>query len=317
MAQLVSATATQAASPLQGGYPQVITIVQEFDRPVVISEDFQLVFYGKYPESELNQQRGEMVGKPFQTSLNQLTYTFQISPFARGDLGVLKKIGQISDIYGGPVDLKIGDDFSIYNTRLSAFFGNVRVTPDWSGNQPWPTTAACPDNQAPKTGLVIGPWPNSLLIPDGLWNGGNFYYWMNITFKPDREAEGIPFVWEPPFYYAYSGFGFPLSGTRTPLLPPWPLVPPGQSVLYNICSSGEPSQGVYDTCGWITDFPRWKGRVQFWCFGSDIFADGNVPWDFPAIAAPTGDLSPYAIFGFPQNAQEQFFKQVNFSYVNP
>jgi hypothetical protein len=51
-----------------------------------------------------------------------------------------------------------------------------------------------------------------------------------------------------------------------------------------------------------------------WVFGNDVFADGVVPWNFPGVANPTGDLSPQAQFGFPADAQLQIYKEFPFFY---
>lgn len=320
MAQLISANTEQVGAPLQGGYPQLMTIVQEFDRAVVPSDDFQLVFYGKAFSDDNYRQEGQMTAKPIQFVPNQLVYQVQVSPFARGRLGVKRQVGLLTDVYGTPVDLKIGTDFDIYNTDLKAYFGEVQLVKNWVTSEPWPQSAVCPDNNPPKSKIRIGPWGASqgtvLAIPDHMWDGGNFYYWMNIAFKPDDITDGIPFKWEPPFLYAYSGYGFPLNRTETPEMPPWTGVE-SASILYNICSSGAASQGIYDTCDWIYDYPVFRGRVQYWCFGSDVFENGNVPWQYPAVADPTGDLSPYGVFGFPESIPEQFFLQAEFTYVNP
>lgn len=322
MAQLISASTEQVGAPLQAGYPQLMTIVQEFDYAVVPNDEFQLVFYAKNEaENENYRQEGQMTVRPIQYVPNQLVYLVQVSPFAFGRLGVKRQIGLLTDPYGTPVDLKIGSDFDIYNTTLKSYFGRVRMVANWNQNTPWSPSAVCPDNDPPTSHFVVGPWGTGrlntiLTIPTGLWSGGDFYYWMNIAFKPDNLNDGLPFVWEPPFYYAYSGFGFPLNRTTTPDMPPWPGTGE-QSVLYNVCSSGAGSQGQYDTCGWIEDHPVWRGRAQYWCFGSDVFADGVVPWQYPAVADPTGDLSPYSVFGFPPTMQEQFFLQTEFTYVTP
>jgi hypothetical protein len=292
-----------------------MSIVQEFDQPVIVTDDFKLVFYTLGTEVETSRQRGEMAVAPVQFVPTQLSYTIQVSPFASGRLGVLKIIGGIQDLYGNTVDLKIGQDFDIYNTNLNSYYGDVSIETFWTSDA-WPQTAVCPDNVAPQARIRMGPWPNSMAIPVDTWSGGNFYLWSNIAWKPDLTDEGTPFVWEPPFYYAYSGFGFPLTQTQMPAMPPWPS-PGDPSVLYNITSSGAASQGIYDTCGWVEDHQKWRGRVQFWGFGSDLFADGAVPWEYPAIANPAGNLSPNAIFGFPEDMQEQFFKEVAFTYTRP
>ena len=88
-------------------------------------------------------------------------------------------------------------------------------------------------------------------------------------------------------------------------------------LLYNICSSGAASQGRWDTCGWIQQSQRWQGRAQIWLFGSDVFTDGVVPWTYPAIANPTGDLTPFSIFGFPLDSQLQVFTEYPFTYITP
>ena len=312
MAQLISAN---VGAPLEGMWPQIMTIVQEFDRPVLISDDFELVFYTKR-ENNPQLQIGQMAAKPQQFVANQLVYTMQVSPFAGGEVGVFSQIGSIQDFYGNTVDLKIGDDFSIYNTTIRPYFLNPSIgiyISNWPTPGVLPQTAVCPGTTAPKVHLSMGPYrpDQGMAIPEDMWSGGNFYYWLNYTFKP--EIEGQPFVWEPPFYYAFSGFGFSLNSTLTPDIPPYPF--PEQSILYNITSSG--AQGVWDTCGWIDLYPRWQGRVQVWGFGSDVFADGAVPWTFPGVANPTGDLSPFAQFGFPQDAQLQFFSEYPFVYPNP
>jgi hypothetical protein len=290
-----------------------MTIVQEFDQPVVVSDDFQLVFYARN-ENQLNVP-GQMASRPVQFVPTQLSYTMQVSPFADGALGVFAIIGGIQDIYGNSVDLKIGDDFDIYNTTLRPYYGTPTLQftspTTWPDPNLLPGTSVCPNNTAPEFRIKVGPWTTPLPIPTNTWNGGNFYYWVNFAFKP--EIEGQPFVWEPPFFYAYSGFGFPLSQTITPLMPPYPTL--DQSILYNITSSGD--QGIWNTCGWIESQPRWIGRLQVWCFGNDIFSEGVVPWNFPGVANPEGDLSPFAQFGFPANAQLQFLLEQQFSYVAP
>jgi hypothetical protein len=316
MAQLISASTEQVGAPLQAGYPQVMTIVQEFDRSVVPSDEFALVFYGKSFTTENFRQDGEMTAKPVQFLPNQLVYTLQVSPFARGKLGVKRKVGSLTDVYGSEVDLKIGTDFDIYNTEMKAYFGNSRLQSNWDIRVPWPASAVCPDNTPPTSFVQIGPWTTPLGVPDEMWNGGNFYYWVNIAFKPDNITDGLPFVWEPPFHYAYSGYGFPVINTTSSTVPPWAGTAT-DTILYNICSSGAGSQGYYDTCGWIEDHPVWRGRVQWWCFGSDLFNSGTVPWQYPAVADPTGDLSPYSVFAFPPSMPEQFFLQQEFTYVTP
>lgn len=313
MATLVSANVNEAQT---GSWPQVMTVVQEFDRAVIVTEDFEVVFYAKNNSSK--QIYGEMVSKPVQYQPNQLVYTVQVSPFANGQIGVKSYIGEIADFYGNVVDLKIGDDFSLYNTTIRPYFPAPLVSPyAWTaGANVLPSSAICPTNTPPKVTVSTGPYnPNlsPMTIPEGMWNGGNFYLWVNFTFKP--EIDGEDFVWEPPFYYAWSGFGIPLNQTTTNPFPPVPV--PSESLLYNICSSGAASQGVWDTCGWIDLYQKWRGRVQVWAFGNDIFADGVVPWTYPAVASPTGDLSPYAQFGFPADIQEQFYVEYPFVYINP
>jgi hypothetical protein len=49
-------------------------------------------------------------------------------------------------------------------------------------------------------------------------------------------------------------------------------------------------------------------------FGDDFFADGVVPWQFPGVANPTGDLTPFTQIGFPADAQLQFFIEKPFVY---
>jgi len=311
MATLLSTTVTEAQV---GSWPQVMTIVQQFDHPVVVTEDFKLVFYGKSP-TRPNEIFGQMAVAPIQYVPDQLSYTVQVSPFADGALGVYAKIGNIQDIFGNEVDLKIGEDFDIYNATLLPYFGNtptLRVN-GWSQGV-IPQSAICPDNVAPQIGLNIGPWLNSMAIPDDMWSGGNFYMWLNFTWKPDQEAQGIPFVWEPPFYYSFSQFGIPLTQTKTPDFPPYPF--PEVSILNNVISAG--TQTGWDTCGgWIDLYPRWRGKVQLWVFGNNVFADGVVPWQFPGVASPTGNLSPEAQFGFPADAQLQIYKELPFTYNAP
>jgi hypothetical protein len=309
MATLVSTSVTE---PLSGSWPQIMTIVQEFDQPVIVTEDFQLIFYARN-ENQLNVP-GQMASKPIQYVPTQLSYTMQVSPFADGALGVLAQIGGIQDLFGNTVDLKIGDDFDIYNTTLRPYYTTPTLqfsSPTWPDPDNLPSTAVCPNNTPPAFQIKVGPWETSMAIPENEWNGGNFYYWVNYAFKP--EVSGTPFTWEPPFFYAYSGFGFPLNQTITPYMPPYPDSLP--SILYNITSSG--NQGPWNTCGWIEQNPRWIGRLQVWCFGNDVFADGVVPWGFPAVANPEGDLSPFAQFGFPADAQLQFLLEKQFSYVAP
>lgn len=311
MATLVSTTVTEAQV---GSWPQLMTIVQEFDHPVVTSEDFKLVFYCKSP-TKPDEIFGQMAVAPIQYVPTQLSYTIQVSPFADGPLGVYREIGSIQDIYGNPVDFKIGADFDIYNTTIRPYFGNnptLRVN-GWSGGI-IPPTALCPGNVAPQIGLNVGPWENNMAIPDQMWSGGNFYIWCNYTWKPDEEAQGIPFVWQPPFYYSFSQFGIPFTQTQSPDFPPFPS--PEPSILNNIISAG--TQTGWDACGgWIEQYPRWRGRVQVWLFGNDVFADGVVPWQFPGVANPTGDLSPQAQFGFPADAQLQIYKELPFTYIAP
>lgn len=313
MATLLSTTVTETQT---GSWPQLMTIVQEFDHPVITSPDFKLVFYAKNDYAE-GLQLGQMAVAPVQYVPTQLSYTVQVSPFASGALGVYQQIGGIQDIYGNPVDFKIGQDFSIYNTNILPYFGTgaTVTTEGWtSGEGVIPPTAICPGNVAPKVGLKVGPWENSMAIPDGMWTGGNFYIWCNYTWKPDQEAQGIPFVWEPPFYYSFSQFGIPMTSTITPSFPPYPFAEP--SILNNVVSAG--TQTGWDTCGgWIDLYPRWRGRVQMWVFGNDVFSDGVVPWQFPGVANPTGDLSPQEQFGFPADAQLQLFKELPFSYIAP
>lgn len=307
MATLISTSVTE---PQAGSWPQIMTIVQEFDQPVIVTEDFKLVFYTQN-DSQPNVP-AQMAAAPVQFVPTQLTYTMQVSPFADGRLGVFGVIGSIQDIFGNGVDLRIGSDFDIYNTTLRPYYGSPALRfVTWPDPGILPDTALCPDNIAPQFQIKIGPWENSMAIPDDSWNGGNFYYWVNFTFKP--EIEGEQFIWEPPFFYAYSGFGFPLNQTITPPMPPYPF--PYDSILYNITSSGD--QGAWDTCGWLDTYPKWQGRLQVWVFGSDAFAEGVVPWTYPAVADPTGDLSPFAQFGFPTDAQFQFYLEQPFSYTAP
>ena len=310
MAILISTTVTE---PQEGAWPQVMSVVQEFDHPVIVTDDFQAIFYAKNDDSAW---QGQMTVKPVQFIPTQLSYTVQVSPFAGGRLGVLATIGGIQDIYGNSVDLRIGDDFDIYNTNILPYFNNPQIVGQgWSGtdeNRVLPQTAVCPGNIAPQVSLQFGPWTTSMPVPE--WTNGNFFTWVNFAFKP--EIDGVPFVWEPPYFYAFSGFGFPFTQSQQSSLPPWPT-PSDTSVLYNICSSGAAIQGVWDTCGWIEQFPRWQGRAQVWMFGSDVFADGVVPWTFPAVANPTGDLTPFSLFGFPPDAQLQAFKEYPFTYITP
>ena len=310
MATLIS---TSVAEPLVGMWPQIMTIVQQFDRPIIISEDFQLIFYA-YKEGQENVP-GQMVSKPVQYVPNQLSYTVQVSPFADGMLGVYGVIGGIQDEFGSSVDLKIGDDFGIYNTNLNPYYGSPTLQfpspATWPDNTILPNTAVCPNSTAPEFQIKVGPWADAREIPADSWHGGNFYYWVNYAFKPI--AEGQDFVWEPPFFYAYSGFGFPLNQTITPPMPPYPS--PQESILYNVTSSGD--QGPWNTCGWLDTQPRWIGRLQVWCFGDDVFSSGVVPWAFPGVASPQGDLSPFSQFGFPPDAQLQFFLEHSFTYTAP
>jgi hypothetical protein len=309
MATLVSTTVTQ---PQTGVWPQVMTIVQEFDQPVIGTSDFKLVFYTKSDNPFIP---AEMVSTPVQFVPSQLTYTIQVSPFANGQLGVLRQIGSLADLYGNAVNLKIGEDFDIYNTTLLPYYpipASPIIPSGWSDTLP--QTAICPTNTPAKIAFQFGVYPDSMQVPDGMWNSGNFYMWVNYTMKP--EIDGEAFTWEPPFYYIYSGFGFPVNQTHVPELPPW-INPSDPSVLYNICSSGAGSQGVWDTCTWIGDYPKWRGKVQVWIFGNDVFADGVVPWEYPAVANPTGDLTPTAIAGFPPDAQLQVYSEHNFTYIAP
>lgn len=311
MATLISSSVN---GPQFGAWPQLMTIVQEFDYPVVTTEDFKLIFYTKNNNPLI---QGQMTVAPIQFVPTQLVYTLQVSPFADGQLGVLSKIGSIQDIYGNAVDLRIGDDFAIYNTTLRPYYPNPTIRQQgWGPDTTVPETALCPSNIAPQVQLKIGPWNQSLGVPENQWSGGNFYMWVNYTWLPDRESEGIPFVWEPPFYYSFSQFGLAITQTISPFFPPYSIQP--ESILNNIISSG--TQTGWDTCGgWIQQYPRWRGRVQIWVFGNDVFADGIVPWTYPATVGPDGrgDLSPQAIFGFPADAQQQFLVELPFSYTAP
>ena len=309
MATLVS---TSVNGPQTGSWPQLMTIVQEFDHPVIVTDDFKCVFYAK--NSDPNVQ-GQMAVAPVQFVPTQLSYTVQVSPFADGDLGVLRTIGGIQDIYGNSVDLKIGDDFAIYDTTIRPYFSNPSlVQSGWSPGSIVPASSICPGTFAPQVYVKTGPWNTNMEIPDGMWSGGNFYAWCNYTWLPDREAEGIPFVWEPPFYYSFSQFGIPITGSISNAFPPYPI--PEDSILNNIISAG--TQTGWDTCGgWVDLYPRWKGRVQVWVYGNDVFEPGVVPWTFPGVANPTGNLSPDAQFGFPADAQLQFFLETPFSYIAP
>jgi len=310
MATLISTTVTE---PLEGMWPQIMSVVQEFDHPVIFTEDFQVIFYAK--NSDLTWQ-GQMAAKPVQFVPTQLSYTIQVSPFANGSLGVLGIIGGLQDIYGNTVDLQIGNDFSIYNTNILPYFNNPQIVGQgWGGtdeNRILLPSAICPNTTPPQISLQFGPFSTSQPVPQ--WSNGNFFTWVNFAFKP--EINGVPFVWEPPYFYAFSGFGLPFTQSYQSLLPPWPS-PSDPSVLYNICSSGAASQGRWDTCGWIQQSQRWQGRAQIWLFGSDVFTDGVVPWTYPAIANPTGDLTPFSIFGFPLDSQLQVFKEYPFTYITP
>ena len=309
MATLVSTNVTASQT---GGWPQIMTVVQEFDHPVVVSEDFQVIFYAKNEKSSYIP--GQMASVPVQYVPTQLTYTVQVSPFADGDLGILTTIGFIQDIYGNPVDLKVGDDFDVYNTTIRPYYSDPYIeTRDWLPGPLVPPSAICPDNVPPRFVVGAGPWNKSMQIQDGMWAGGNFYMWVNYAWKPDQEEQGIPFVWEPPFYYSFSQFGIPFNQTISPEIPPYPL--PTETILNNIISSG--TQDGWDTCGWIEDYPKWQGRIQVWVFGSDVFAEPFVPWTFPGVASPTGDLSPFSQFGFPLDSQLQFFLEQPFTYVAP
>jgi hypothetical protein len=310
MATLISTSVTE---PLAGSWPQIMTIVQEFDQPVIVTEDFQLVFY-TYNENQLNVP-AQMASKPIQFVPTQLSYTMQVSPFADGRVGIYSIIGAIQDIYGNAVDLKIGDDFDIYNTTLRPYYGSPILefmSESWPDTSILPSTAVCPNATAPQFQIKVGPWNSSMAIPEGGWNEGDFYYWVNYAFKP--ETAGVPFVWEPPFFYAYSGFGFPLNQTITPPMPPY-LVQE-DSILYNVTSSGD--QGTWNTCGWLNLYQKWQCRLQVWVFGDDAFGTGVAPFpNFPAVADPEGNLSPLAQFGFPPDAQLQFYLEHAFTYTLP
>lgn len=300
---------------LIGSWPQVMTIVQEFDHPVVVTDDFKAIFYTKSNNASV---LGQMASKPIQYVPTQLSYTMQVSPFGQGMVGLYNTVGTIEDIYGNAVDLRIGDDFDLYNTEIRPYYTNPYIRDSgWTQGSPLivPPSAICPGSTAPQVALDFGPYPISVAIPDDMWSGGNFFLWVNYTWKPNRESEGIPFVWEPPFYYSFSSFGFPYTQSKGLLLPPFPV--PSPSILSNITSSGAASQGNWDTCGWIDLYPRWNGKVQIWLFGNDVFQPGVVPWQYPAVASPTGDLSPYSIFGFPQDAQLQVYKEIPFAYIAP
>jgi hypothetical protein len=313
MTTLISTTITE---PLEGTWPQVMSVVQEFDHPVVVTSDFQAVFYAKNDDPLW---QGQMSVAPVQFVPTQLSYQIQVSPFANGQLGILRVIGGIQDIYGNSVDLRIGNDFDIYNTTILPIFTNpILVGSGWSGteeNNVLPITAVCPLNTPPKISLQFtSPAdPPTQPLPE-MWSGGAFFTWVNYALKP--VIPGVPFVWEPPYFYAYSGFGFPFSEPIQPPLPPWPNQS-DISILYNITSSGSGSQGFYDTCDWILDYDNWQGRVQVWLFGNNVFAEGVVPWTFPAIANPVGDLTPFSIFGFPPDANLQVFKEYPFTYIRP
>jgi hypothetical protein len=290
-----------------------MTIVQEFDHPVIITDNFQLIFYA-YNENQTNAP-AQMASKPSQYTPTKLTYIMQVSPFADGQLGVYSIVGGIQDVYGNEVDLRIGDDFGIYNTTLTPYFDQPTLlfeSTTWPDPSLLPNTAVCPNSTAPQFQIKVGPSSTAEEIPDGLWKEGNFYYWVNYTFKP--EITGQPFTWTPPFFYAFSGFGFPLNETITPPMPPYPITE--SSILYNVTSSGD--QGIWNTCGWLDQFPRWQCRLQVWCFGNDVFGTGIAPFpNFPAVADPTGDLSPLAQFAFPPDAQLQFLLEHQFTYVTP
>jgi hypothetical protein len=307
MATLVSSNVT---APQTGTWPQVMTIVQQFDAPVIVTDDFKLVFYSR----SIDRPRvpAEMAVAPIQELPTQLTYTIQISPFAYGRLGVKRMIGSIQDVYGNAVDLKIGDDFDIYNTTFNWYLSNPNLrSQGWDNIDVVPDTAICPGNVAPQVALYSGPGISPMVIPPGLWSGGDFYMWVNYAWLPDRESEGIPFVWEPPFYYSFSQFGIPFNNTKSPFFPPFPTQP--ESILNNIISAG--TQNGWDTCGgWLDQYPNWRGKVQLWLFGNNFFAEGVVPWQFPGVANPTGDLSPFAQPGFPADAQLQCSAEKSFVY---
>ena len=309
MATLVS---TSVTATQRGEWPQLMTVVQEFDHPVLVTEDFKAIFYTRNTNPIYTP--AQMTVAPVQYVPTQLSYTIQVSPFADGDLGVQDIIGFIQDVYGNTVDLKIGNDFEIYNTILQPYYSNPRLlTQGWLPSFIIPPAAICPGTTAPQIAVKTGPWESSMQIPDQMWSGGNFYIWCNYTWKPDEEGQGVPFVWEPPFYYSFSQFGIPYNQSISAYFPPFPDAP--ENILNNIISSG--TQDGWDTCGWIDSHPKWKGRVQVWVFGDDVFADGVVPWTFPGVANPTGDLSPNAQFGFPPDAQLQFYLEQPFSYIAP
>jgi hypothetical protein len=301
MAQLISTSVT--AGPQRAAYPQTINITQQFDQPVYVTEDFAVEFGGN------TSQPGAFFVKPVQFLPTQLSYQSAISPFANGRLGILRYNGAITGLFGDPVDLYIGNDYDIYNVNLFPYFRGDQITTTW-GNV-IPLSAICPNNTNPGFRLLMGAFPRPLDIQPNIYAEGNFYLWVNYTWKPNRESEGIPFVWEPPFYYSWSMYGEMVDNTVK-------NIPPVNTATarYNICSSGNTVQ--WDTCGWIQQYPRWRGKIQVWCFCSDVFAEASVPWQYPAVANPTGDLSPYSVFGFSgSDIPLQYYVEHQFAYNAP
>ena len=302
MANLISTTIT-AAGPQRGAWPQQLNITQSFDAPVYISDDFAVMWGG----NQLNQP-GAMFVKPIQYVPTQLNYQTTVSPFSYGKLGILRTQGTIGNVFGDPVDLYIGNDYNFYNTDLYPYLLSRPLVVNWGSTIP--ASAICPNNTNPGFTLNLGPFPRPAPITPDTYQEGNFYLWVNWTWKPDRESEGIPFVWEPPFYYSWSMFGELLESTQQDVPPVY-----SEKVRYNVCSSGNTDQ--WDTCGWINQYNRWRGKLQVWCFCSDVFAEDAVPWQYPAVANPIGDLTPDSVFGFTgAGIPLQWYVEKPFNYIS-
>ena len=297
-------------------WPQLMTVTLTFDQAIFVSDDFLIYFGGDTPG-----QPGTMSApaSPLRADVRTLTFQFQISPWASGRMGCLGFRGTITNVLGQVAELFIGNDYDFYNTNFVPIFSNPRLILPWPTPGVLPNSSVCPDNYNPA--FEFDSTPHNLRIPIKdpadptvqMWAGGDFYFWVNFTFKPDLSDSGVPFSWEPPFYYAWSMYGYNLYNTTTQPIPP---IEPGQEwVKYNVCSSGNTDQ--WDTCGWIENYENWRGKVQLWLFGSDIFA-GDVPWQYPAIAQPTGDLTPSEVFGFSGTGVPlQVYKEKDFTYRNP
>lgn len=301
---------------LNAAWPQLMTVTLTFDQAIFTTDDFLIYFGG-----DTAGQPGAMTApvSPLRADIREISFQFQVSPWASGRMGCLGFRGAITNVVGQDANLFIGEDYNFYNTTFFPIFREPRLILPWPSPEVLPNSSVCPDNFNPA--FEFDAYPHDLRVvgydtenpSERMWAGGDFFFWVNFTFKPDLSESGIPFVWEPPFYYAWSMYGYGLINTTTPPIPP--IAPEMGSVKFNVCSSGNSEQ--WDTCGWIEDYTNWRGKVQMWIFGSDIF-EGDVPWQYPAIAQPTGDLSPDAVFGFSgAGVPLQVYKEQNFTYRNP